>query len=139
VKILAAFLSLIGNLSPVLANQDAGQVLSIVCKINTGSSLVATYDYISHQVVWTQVLNGVSNQYTGVGFQQYNKAEAQSSAFLKNLAQTAQIDLASVNSANEFILQQSATNTLILVDFDDVNAQSLGTGMIAGTENTRCN
>ena len=134
-KAFALLFSLVLS-SLVLSTQVFAQ--SINCKISSTSALSASYDEHTHNVHVIKTENSQTIVYSGVSYDVLSKVSVNKNIELTKIANDALIDLSSVNTASVFVLQKTSEAFTELVDYVNVNAESIGTAVVFGSKIQRC-
>ncbi len=112
--------------------------VEVDCKISATYELAASYDSSKNILSATKKQNGETASYLGVSFEQLNKVSLNKDADILALAKAVGFSLTKVNAANRFILTQSNIDKTELVDFIDIDGESLGTAAVLGPKFQIC-
>jgi hypothetical protein len=114
------------------------QAQSVNCKISESFSVSASYSENTQIVHVIKTENGETADFKGISFEQFDKIHLNKNSALIKLAQDAAIDVSHANSASLFVLQKSDTSVSQLVEFVNIDGESLGIAAMIGPKIQKC-
>ena len=124
-------------LLPLLGTSFA-HAQSINCKISDSFSVSASYSETTQSIHVIKTENGETADFKGISFEQFDKVHLNKNASILKLAQDAGLDISLANSASFFVLQKSDTSVTELVEFVNVDGESLGVAAMIGPKTQKC-